>query len=327
MGYFPAMHRVVALVRPVQSTFELGCAVEVFGTRRSSVPQHYEFAVCTETPGEVATSGGYAMSVALGLSALSSADTVIIPGWLPVEAPLSPGVRRALLDAHARGARLATICSGVFALARTGLLDGRSATTHPERAEQLRREFPRVRVEPDVPFVDHGDVATSAGAGAGIDLCLHLVRKDHGAAFAARLARHMAMSPHGVGGQARPQPLPARSTGDVDVDVDVDAFEGLLAWAHARLDTELSVADLAARLGVSSRTLSRRFTERLGTGPGAWLLSRRVGAARTLLEETDLPVEAIAARVGLASPVNLRRRFRAQVGTTPGAYRQAFRAR
>ncbi len=314
-GYDLAMHRVVALVRPVQSTFELGCAAEVFGTQRAGVPHYYEFDVCTETPGPVPTSAGYTLEVSQGLSALASADTVLIPGWAPVEAPLSAAVRRALLRAHARGARLVTICSGVFALARTGLLDGRSATTHWARAAQLAREFPRVRVEPDVLYVDHGDVATSAGAGAGIDLCLHLVRKDHGAAHAALVARHMVMPPHREGGQVQYAP-PAAPT---------DALDGLLEWAGARLGTALSVADLAAHLSVSPRTLARRFADQLGTSPGAWLLSRRVAEARTLLEETDLPVEAIAARVGLTSAVNLRRRFRAQVGTTPGAYRRAFR--
>ncbi|UNO41148.1 helix-turn-helix domain-containing protein [Streptomyces sp. MST-110588] len=309
------MHRVVALVRPVQSTFELGCAVEVFGTERPGVPQHYAFETCTETPGPVPTTAGYAMSVTQGLSALDSADTVIIPGWLPVEEPLSDGVRHALLKAHARGARLVTICSGVFALARTGLLDGRSATTHWARAEQLRREFPRVTVEPDRLYVDHGDVATSAGAGAGFDLCLRLVRRDHGAAYAALLARHMVLPPPREDGRApRIPPAPP-----------VDALDDLLKWADERLGTPLSVDDLAAYLGVSPRTLARRFADRLGTSPGDWLLSRRVAAARTLLEETDLPVEAIAARVGLGSAVNLRRRFRARTGTTPGAYRRAFR--
>ncbi|MGP3977143.1 GlxA family transcriptional regulator [Streptomyces sp. 8N114] len=309
------MHRVVALVRPVQSTFELGCAAEVFGTKRAGVPQYYEFEVCTETPGQVPTSGGYTMYVPQGLSALESADTVIIPGWLPVEVPLSARVRRALLRAHTRGARLVTICSGVFALARTGLLDGRSATTHWARAEQLRREFPRVSVESDRLYVDHGDVATSGGAGAGIDLCLHLVRQDHGAAHAALIARHMVLPPHREGGQV--QYAPPQPPGD--------ALDGLLEWAGERLGTPLSVDDLAAHLGVSPRTMARRFADRLGTSPGAWLLSRRVAAARTLLEETDLPVEAIATRVGLTSAVNLRRRFRDQVGTTPGAYRRAFR--
>ncbi|MVU79085.1 helix-turn-helix domain-containing protein [Nocardia sp. ET3-3] len=309
------MHRVVALVRPVQSTFELGCATEVFGTHREGVPSHYEFSVCTETPGSVPTTAGYAMDVPHGLSALAEADTVIIPGWLPVETPLSTRVRHALVRAHARGARLVTICSGVFALARTGLLDGRSATTHWARADRLRREFPSVRVEPDVLYVDHGDVATSAGAGAGIDLCLHLVRKDHGAAHAALLARHMVMPPHREGGQMQYAPYPAPP----------DTLDGLLAWASARLGTPLSVNDMAAYLNVSTRTLARRFADQLGTSPGAWLLARRIAAARTLLEDTDLPVAAIATRVGLTSAVNLRRRFRTGVGTTPGAYRRAFR--
>ncbi len=309
------MHRVVALVRPVQSTFELGCAAEVFGTVRDGVPQYYEFDVCTETPGPVPTSAGYAMSVSRGLSALASADTVIIPGWKPLEAPLTARVRRALLRAHTRGARLVTICSGVFALARTGLLDGRSATTHWARADLLQREFPQVRVDPDALYVDHGDVATSAGAGAGIDLCLHLVRRDHGAAHAALVARHMVMPPHRDGGQAQYAPPPPPT----------DALDGLLEWAGARLGTPLSVGDLAAHLNVSPRTLARRFADQLGMSPGAWLLSRRVAEARTLLEDTELSVDAIADRVGLTSAVNLRRRFRTQVGTTPGAYRRAFR--
>jgi AraC family transcriptional regulator, transcriptional activator FtrA len=344
------MHRVVALVRPVQSTFELGCAVEVFGTARAGVPQHYEFEVCTEIPGSVPTSAGYAISVSRDLAALASADTVIIPGWLPVEAPLSASVRRALLQAHARGARLVTICSGVFALARTGLLDGRSATTHFARAEQLRREFPQVQVEPEMLFVDHGDVATSAGAGAGIELCLHLVRQDHGAAYAALLARHMVMPPHREGDHARYAPDLPHSEADPDPDPgsdseaaaavaaaaaaaaaansagDANSLDSLLKWADTRLGTPLSINDLSAHLGVSPRTLARRFADQLGTSPGAWLLARRVARARTLLEETDLPVEAIAARVGLTSAVNLRRRFHTQVGTTPGAYRRAFRA-
>ncbi len=315
MGYFPAMHRVTALVRPVQSTFELGIAAEVFGTERAGVPRYYDFDICTEKPGPVPTTAGYAISVTRGLSALAAADTVLIPGWTPVDAPLSAPVRRALLRAHARGARLVTICSGVFALARTGLLDGRSATTHWACAARLQEEFPRIRVEADVLYVDHGDVATSAGAGAGIDLCLHLVRRDHGAAHAALVARHMVMPPHRDGGQAQFVPAPSPS----------DELDGLLEWAGARLGTPLSVGELAAYLSVSPRTLARRFADRLGTTPGGWLLTRRVTEARTLLEETDLPVEVIAARVGLTSAVNLRRRFRAQVGTTPGAYRRAFR--
>jgi AraC family transcriptional activator FtrA len=311
------MHRVVALVRPVQSMFELGCAVEVFGTKRRGLAQRYEFGVCTETPGPVPTTAGYEISVPEGLSALENADTVVIPGWLPVEEPLSDPVCRALRRAHARGTRLVSVCSGVFVLARTGLLDGRSATAHPARVEQLRREFPRVRVESDRLHVDHGDIATSAGAGGGVDLFLHLVRHDHGPAYAAALARDMVLD-------GRPGDAPAPPAVPVASE---DAVDELLRWAEARLGTRLSVGDMAVHLGVSPRTLARRFADRLGTSPGAWLLARRLAAARTLLEETDLPVEAIAARVGLASAVNLRRRFRRETGTTPGAYRQAFGGR
>jgi AraC family transcriptional activator FtrA len=309
------MHRVVALVRPVQSTFELGCAAEVFGMERDGVPRYYEFEVCAEEPGPVQTLAGYALDVSKGLTAIDTADTVVIPGWSPVDAPLPPRVRDALLRAHERGARLISICSGVFALARTGLLAGRAATTHWARAEQLRREFPNIEVEPDRLYVDHGDVATSAGAGAGLDLCLHLVRKDHGAAHVSLLARHMVMPPHREGGQFQYAP-PASSP---------DALDGLLEWAGKQLGRPLSVEDLAARLNVSPRTLARRFADQVGQSPGAWLLSRRVAEARTLLEQTDLPVDAIAMRVGLSSAVNLRRRFRNQLGTTPGAYRRAFR--
>ncbi len=302
------MHRVVAIVRSVQSMLELGFAGEVFGMTRPGVAQHYAFELCTEVPGPVMTSAGYAITVPQDLGAVATADTVIVPGWTPAEAPIPDAVRAALLAAHDRGARLATICSGVFALARTGLLDGRPATAHRSRVEQLQREFPQVRVQRDVLYVDDGDIVTSAGAGAGMDLCLHLVRRDHGAAHAALIAQSMVLPPHRESGRPIPDPL-----------------DGLLDWAGTRLAEPLSVDVLAARLGVSQRTLARRFAERFGTSPGAWLLGRRVAEARVLLEETDLTVEAIADRVGLSSAVNLRRRFRDRVGTTPGGYRRTLR--
>ena len=308
------MHRVVALVRPVQSTFELGCASEVFGLVRDGVPQHYEFVICAERPGAVRTSAGYSIDVSRDLSALDSADTIIIPGWLPLREPLPSSVRDALLEAHGRGARLVAICSGVYALARTGLLDGRSATTHWARADSFRREFPEVLLQPDRLYVDHGDVATSAGAGAGLDLCLHLVRKDHGALHAALVAQHMAM----------PSVRDGAAAGRVPGPDPRSSMDAVLRWATESIDQVAGVEDLAARLNVSTRTLARRFDDRLDTSPGAWLLSRRIERARSLLEQTDLPVEAIATRVGLASAVSLRRHFRQQVGTTPGAYRRAL---
>ncbi|MFG2529885.1 GlxA family transcriptional regulator [Streptomyces sp. NPDC048516] len=319
------LHRVVALVRPPQSVFELGCAAEVFGTRRPGVPARYDFAVCTPQPGPLPTTAGYDMVVTCGLSALETADTVVIPGWMPAGEPLAPAVRTALRRAHARGARLVSICSGAFALAQTGLLDGRRATTHWNLAASLTERFPRVEVDPSVLYIDHGDLATSAGAAAGVDLCLHLVRRDHGAAHAARIARHMVMPPHREGGQAQyaaPPPgehaAPAPGTGD--------SLAPLLEWVAGRLAEPVSVEEMAGQLRISSRTLARRFAGQLGTSPGQWLLDRRIGAARALLEESDLPVEAVALRVGLSSATNFRRRFQRALHTTPAAYRRAFRA-
>ncbi|GAA2440605.1 helix-turn-helix domain-containing protein [Actinomadura vinacea] len=310
-------HRVVALLNPPQSPFELACAAEVFGTVRQDVPAHYDFRICAERPGPLQTTVGYAMLVDAGLTALREADTVIVPGWQPAGAPVPPTVTEALRAAHRRGARIVAICTGAFVLAQAGLLDGRRATTHWRQAAQLAAAFPEVRVDPDVLYVDHGDVATSAGTGAGIDLCLHLVRSDHGAAYAAQIARNMVLPPHREGSQLQyvTQPAPARAD---------ESLAPLLEWASSQLDTRLTVGRLAERAGLSSRTLARQFTEQLGTSPGQWLLGQRLDAARVLLEQTDLPVEAIATRVGLASAVNLRRRFRAHLGTTPGAYRRTF---
>ncbi|MBO2465433.1 helix-turn-helix domain-containing protein [Actinomadura violacea] len=308
---------MVALFQPPQSLFELACAAEVFGTVRQDVPARYTFRICAEHPGPLRTTVGYAVHVDAGLEALREADTVIIPGWQPAGAPAPPAVTDALRAAHQRGARIVAICTGAFVLAQAGLLDGRRATTHWRQTAQLAAAFPEVRVDPDVLYVDHGDVATSAGTGAGIDLCLHLVRSDHGAAYAAQIARNMVLPPHREGSQLQyaAQPAPARADG---------SLAPLLDWAASRLHTRLTVGRLAEHAGLSSRTLARRFTEQLGTSPAQWLLGRRLDAARALLEQTALPVEAIAVRVGLASAVNLRRHFRAHLGTTPGAYRRTF---
>ncbi|MCO1582697.1 helix-turn-helix domain-containing protein [Crossiella sp. SN42] len=314
------MHRVVALLRPPQSTFELGCAAQVFGIERLGLPTRYAFEVCTEHPGPVATYAGYDMLVTEGLAALDRADTVIVPGWLPVQEPPSATVVRALRRAHARGARVASICSGAFLLAHAGLLDGRRATTHWAQTDELAARFPLVRVDPDVLYVDHGDVATSAGAGAGFDLCMHLVRRDQGARYAADIARTMVMPPHREGGQLQysAPPHPAQFDG---------SLAPLLDWAAERLGEPVTVESLAVRAGLSTRTLARRFAEQLGTSPGQWLLARRLAVAQDLLESSDLPLEAIARRVGLSSATNLRRRFASALGTTPGAYRRVFRDR
>jgi AraC family transcriptional activator FtrA len=260
------------------------------------------------------------MVVTGGLEALDRADTVVVPGWLPAGEPPSPAVVRALRRAHSRGARVVSICSGAFALAHAGLLDGRRASTHWGLAHEFATRFPHIRLDPDVLYVDHGDVATSAGAGAGIDLCMHLVRSDQGARYAAHIARTMVMAPHREGGQLQysAPPHPAQIDG---------TLAPLLEWITGRLSEPMTIESLAARAGVSTRTLARRFADQLGASPGQWLLAQRIATARDLLESSDLPLDAIARRVGLSSATNLRRRFQGILGTTPGAYRRAFRAK
>ncbi|MGW7284605.1 GlxA family transcriptional regulator [Streptomyces sp. NPDC054847] len=316
----PAPHRVVALLHPPQSTFPLACAAEVFADHGPAIPARYAFEICTQHPGPVRTQLGHDLMVTAGLEAVEHADTVLIPGWQQAPGTEVPSsVVEVVRRAHRRGARIVGICSGAFVLAAAGLLDGRRAATHWARAAELASLFPRVRVDPAVLYVDHGDVATSAGSAAGVDLCLHLVSADHGAAYAMRIARQMVMPPHREGCQLQYTELP--TSGPV-----TDSLAPLLEWLSERLDQPVTVAEMALRSQVSARTLTRRFTEQLGISPGRWLLARRIAATRALLEETDLPVETIARRVGLSSAVNLRRRFHEALRTTPAAYRRAFRA-
>jgi AraC family transcriptional activator FtrA len=306
------MHRVVAMVSAPQASFELGCAAAVF----REAP--YRFSVCTEQPGPIRTTEGFDLVVTSGLRALDRADTIVVPGWLPINHEPTGAILRALQRAHRRGARLVSICSGAYVLAAAGLLDGRRATTHWRYADELQRRFPAVQVDPDVLYIDHGDVATSGGSGTGIDLCLQLVRRDHGAAHAARVARRMEMPPHREGGQTQyrtEDPAPVESLGE------------LLDWATDHLAEPLTLQDLAGRANVSPRTLARRFTDQLGMAPGQWLLAQRIARTRVLLEETDLPVETIATKVGLSSATNLRRRYRTSLQTTPSAYRRAYQGR
>ncbi|WP_067127116.1 helix-turn-helix domain-containing protein [Microtetraspora malaysiensis] len=312
-----SVHRVVALVLPPQSTFELACAAEVFGMSRPGLPSRYAFDVCAERPGAVPTLAGYDMAVSHGLSALEVADTVVIPGWQHREQPAPPTVIDAVRQAHRRGARLVAICSGAFLLAQAGLLDHRRATTHWRMTAEIATRFPDIQVEPDALYIDLGDIATSAGTAAGIDLCLHLARTDHGAAHAAQIARHMVMPPHREGGQLQYAAPP-------HADRPTESLAPVLDWATERLHEPVTVSDLATQANISPRTLARRFADQLGTSPGRWLLQQRVMAARALLEETDLPVETIATRVGLSSAANLRRRFHAMVHATPAAYRRSF---
>ncbi len=314
------MHRVVALAAPGVAPFELGIVVEVFGLARPEldVPWWYELAVCAERPGPLpATAGGFSVVVDHGLEALEDAGTVIVPGW---HEEVSPAVVEAVRGAHARGARLVSICSGVFVLAAAGLLDGGEAATHWRYAETLARRYPEVRVNADVLYVDGGAVLTSAGSAAGIDLCLHIVRRDHGSAVANAVARRLVIPPHREGGQAQliDLPMPAHP--------DDDPIARTMAWALERLHEPLDLEALAGRAYMSVRTFTRRFRRATGTTPGRWLLEQRVRASLPLLERSDAPIETVAGRVGFASAATYRHHFAAIMRTSPTGYRRAFYA-
>jgi AraC family transcriptional activator FtrA len=316
-------HRVTVLAHEGLAPFELGVAAEVFALPRPEleIDPWYEFSVCAERPGLLPAVGGFGLSVEHGLEELGRADTVVIPGSPDVHADPPEEVLRALVSAHARGTRLVSICSGAFVLAATGLLDGRRAATHWRYAPLLARRYPRVEVEPDVLYVDGDDVLTSAGTAAGIDLCLHLVRKDHGAGVANRVARRMVVAAHRDGGQAQFVELPvAAPPGD-------DPVSRAMQWALGRLAAPVSVEDLARVAHLSPRQFSRRFRAATGMSPGAWLLRRRLDAALPLLESSDEPVELVAARVGFPTPAAFRRHFARAYGVPPSAWRRSFAAR
>ncbi|GAA3520716.1 GlxA family transcriptional regulator [Actinocatenispora rupis] len=313
------VHRVVAVVTPPQSTFELGCVAEVFGIEHPGVPTRYALEFCAEEPGEVPTRAGYPMVVAHGLDRIAGADSVFVTGWPDHAARPSAALVEALTAAHRRGARIVGVCSGAFALAAVGLLDGRTATTHWRMADELAALYPRVVVDADALYVDHGDVATSAGTGAAIDLALALVGRDFGAAYAAEIARHMVLPPHRDGGQGQY----ARRPAPPDVTAQ-ETLSALLDWAERHLAAPITIDRWATRGAVSPRTLARLFERHLGTTPGRWLVRRRVEEARILLERTDDSVDAVAAAVGFPDPSNFRRRFAAELGTTPARYRRTF---
>lgn len=287
---------------------------QVFG--HISEREHYSFSVCGERPGPVSSSTGFAIEAPLGLEALADADTVVVPGFLPTSNPSQP-VCDALKAAYERGARLASVCIGAFALAAAGLLDGRSAATHSEHAAELARRFPAVRVRPEVLYVDEGQMLTSAGIAAGIDLCLHMVRNDHGAAAASDVSRRMVAALHRPGGQAQfiPRPLPELGAG----------LAATCAWAVTEMQRPLTVAELAEHAGYAPRTFARNFLAETGMTPLRWLNVQRVLEARRLLETTDIPVEDVARRCGLGTAANLRAHLARNVATTPTAYRRAYR--
>ena len=312
------MHRVVALCLDGLVAFDLTAATQVFvaASAADGTPL-YEVSTCSEDGAEVTTTTGFTVGPKYGLEALEAADTVVVPGYFALLDPPPEPATEALRGAADRGARVLSVCTGAFALAHAGLLDGRRATTHWASAERLAELFPAIEVDPAALYVDEGEVMTSAGLSAGIDLSLHVVRKDFGAAAGERVARRMVAAPHREGGQA--QFIKRPPTGAPG------SLEATRRWAAERLAEPLDVAVMARHAMVSPRTFARRFREETGTTPLRWLLAQRVLEARRLLEESDLPIDDVAWRAGFGAAASLREHFRRATATTPTAYRRAFR--
>lgn len=309
---------VAVVVADGLSPFEFGVACEVFGIDRSElgVPW-YRFVVCAVEPGPVTTSCGFTITAPQGLGALARANTiVIVPQGDGTEPPAA--LLDALRRAHRRGTRLITLCTGSQVLAATGLLDGRPATTHWRHADELARRYPLIKVDPAVLYVDDGDILTSAGSAASIDLCLHVVALDFGAEIANAVARRMVVPPHRDGGQAQFIETPLTGAHPDD------GFADTLQWVQEHLHEQVTVESLAHRATMSPRTFARRFRDTTGTTPYRWVLRQRVLLAQRLLESTDLAVEAIAEQCGMGTPA-LRDQFQRIVGTSPGRYRRTFR--
>lgn len=310
------MHTVAVAVTEGVPIFELAIPCEVFGYERPGLaPSWYDFRLCA--PAGTRTAAGFAPHADHGLDALATADTVVVPACFNVLDEPPPDLVDAVRAAHSNGARLVSLCTGAFVLAAAGLLDGRPAATHWMHAAQLAARYPKVRVDASVLYIDDGDILTSAGTAAGLDLCLHVVRTDHGAAVASALAKRLVMPAHRPGGQA--QYIDADITAD-----DAESLAPLLDWARRHLHEPLTVAALARRANVASRTLIRRFHAATGTTPMAWLRGIRLDHARELLETTTLPIGQIAERSGLGSPANLRHHFTRTVGVPPTTYRRTF---
>jgi AraC family transcriptional activator FtrA len=311
-------HKVVAVAYDRLCTFEFGCTVELFALPRPElgVPW-YEFAVCAAERGPLRAAGGIVLNVRHSLRLLESADTIVIPGWRAPGEPPPPELLESLRRAYERGARLCSICSGVFVLAAAGLLDGRRATTHWKYAAALTARYPRIRVQPNALYVDEGRILSSAGSAAGLDMLLHLVRCDYGARIANQVAQRLVLAPHREGDQAQFVPRPLTSQGRGRLARLMDFVRAHPAEAH-------TLASLSLRAAMSTRTLQRAFRAATGLTPHGWLLGERIARARELLESTRLPAAAIAARAGLGSAESLRHHFRRRVGTTPSAYRRRF---
>lgn len=308
---------VVAVAYDGLCTFEFGIAVEIFGLPRPELGENwYRFAVASVDEGELRATGGIRLVADGGLTLLAQADTIIIPGWRGAESPVPETLCQALREANARGCRIMSICSGVFVLAAAGLLDGKRATTHWRYTPLLRERYPTIEVLEDALYYHEGNVLTSAGSAAGIDLCLHLVRLDYGTDIANNVARRLVVQPHRDGSQSQQIARPvARSR-------ESQRLGQVFDYLHSQLAAQHSVASLAKRAGMSPRTFLRRFDEATGTTPARWILQERLARARTLLANAELSMEEVAAQAGFATPASLRHHFRQRFALSPRDYRK-----
>jgi AraC family transcriptional activator FtrA len=309
---------VVALVYDGLCTFEFSIVAEIFGLARPEMGKRwYRFAACAVEPGPLRAHGGLSVQAPQGLKRLDAADLIVVPGWKGVDAPVPDRLIRRLRSAYLRGARLASICSGAFVLAATGLLDGRRATTHWRYSSALQEAFPLVTVDADVLYVDDGRILTSAGSSAGIDLMLHVVRADFGAQAANSVARRLVTPPHRSGGQTqfieRPMPVVRRHE-----------LSALLDRVRAQLADPWPLRRLARAVAMSERTFLRRFADATGCTPVDWLVDLRINAAQQLLESSEIPIEEVARHSGFGSIATLRHHFRRRLGVTPRDYRERF---
>ncbi len=316
----PTAHSVAVVAFDRISPFHLSTPCIVFGEDRSDggIPQ-FDFCVCAAEPGPLMTTAGFTIATSHSLDAFASADTIIVPSWRDAEETPPAALLAALRAAHARGAQIVGLCLGAFVLAEAGLLDGRPATTHWGWADVFARRFPRVRLDPDVLYVDDNDILTSAGTAAGLDCCLHILRKLHGAKAANYVARRLVIPPHRQGGQAQytQQPVAANPRDSQLAD--------LLDWVRAHLSETHTLDSLAQRVSMSRRTFTRHFRQATGATVGAWLLAARLAHAQALLETTALPIDTLAQDAGFGSSASLRQHFAAAFGTSPSAYRRLFR--
>ncbi len=311
---------VVTIVYDGLCTFEFGVAWEVFGLARPEMGGHwYRFRTAATEEGPLYAAGGLAVTPDGAADLVLEADLIIIPGWRGLDHPVPPALQETLRQAAARGARIATLCSGAFVLAAAGLLDGRRATTHWRYADDLRRRHPAIDVAPDVLYVDNGRILTAAGSAAGIDLCLHIVRQDFGVEAANSVARRLVVPPHRDGGQAQfiPRPVPRRGEGE--------RLGALLDWIEQNLGGDLAVATLAKRAGMSARTFQRRFEDTTGRAPGDYIIGARIARAQAIMEaRPGLPLDEAAVLAGFGSAETMRHHFRKRTKTSPQAWRRRF---